>query len=267
MSSEFPIVYIPHGGGPRPVLGADDHQALIDFLRGLGATLGQPKAIVVISAHWEEEIPTLTGAENPGLIYDYYNFPPESYTIEYPAPGAPALAQSVRQLLDKKGIAATIDPQRGFDHGLFIPLKLVYPEADIPCIQLSLRSDLDPAKHIELGRALAELRQQGVLLFGSGLSFHNLQAFFTDDPGNNEDVEFQHWLLDALVNPRLSEPERTQMLIDWRRAPHASYCHPREEHLLPLHVCYGASLADQSGARIVFDDVIMGRKALGVMWS
>lgn len=258
------IVYLPHGGGPLPILGDPGHQAMVDFMVQLPSQLTRPDAILVISAHWEESIVTLLGTPNPPMFYDYYGFPAEAYEITYPAPGDPALAERIAGLLEKVNIPAHLDTRRGFDHGLFIPLKLMYPEADIPTLQLSLLRGLDPAAHIALGKALRELLGENILVLGSGFSFHNQRAFFgqalgAPDPANDA---FQDWLVETCAGP-LSQEEREQDLIAWERAPHARYCHPREEHLLPLHVCLG--MADKP-AKLVFDDQILGKRGVAFLW-
>lgn len=259
------VVYFSHGGGPLPILGDPGHQAMVDFMRQLPSQLGKPDAILVISAHWEERAATLIGAEHPAMFYDYYGFPAEAYEITYPASGSPALAKRIARLLNKNNIPTHIDPQRGFDHGLFIPLKLMYPQADIPSLQLSLLQGLNPAAHIALGNALRELRQENILVVGSGFSFHNLRAFSWEganapDPANEA---FQNWLIETCVAP-MSQAEREQRLIEWEKAPSARYCHPREEHLLPLHVCLG--MADKP-AKLVFDDRILGKRSVGFLWG
>jgi len=262
-----PVLYIPHGGGPLPLLGDPQHAALTAFLQNIRNLLDTPKAILLISAHWEESLATLTGANQPELIYDYYGFPPESYEIEYPAPGAPDLSQHIASLLDQQGIKARLDPERGFDHGMFIPLKLMYPEATIPVVQLSLLSSLDPFEHIALGKALSAIRQENILSVGSGLSFHNLRAFFRPSVlPENTDIQFDRWLVDTCTSTGLSMEQREERLIDWEQAPFARDCHPREEHLLPLHVCYGMAAAGSEAATLVFNDVIMGRQVSGFLW-
>lgn len=258
------MVYLSHGGGPLPILGDASHQAMIDFMVRLPALLARPAAILVISAHWEERAVTLQGAEQPPMLYDYYGFPEAAYAITYPAPGSPALAARLAALFGRHGIPAAVDPQRGFDHGLFIPLKLMYPTADIPVLQLSLLRSLDPAAHLALGRALAELRDENILVIGSGFSFHNLRAFdwrglATPDPANDA---FQDWLIETCAGP-LTQAEREQRLIAWSLAPAARYCHPREEHLLPLHVCAGMA---GSAAQVVFDDRILGKRGVAFLW-
>jgi aromatic ring-opening dioxygenase catalytic subunit (LigB family) len=258
------IVFFSHGGGPLPILGDPGHKAMIDFMIQLPSQLKKPDAILVISAHWEESAATLLGAQNPAMFYDYYGFPDQAYEITYPAPGSPEYANKISGLLEKNNIPTYIDPQRGFDHGLFIPLKLMYPEADIPCLQLSLLRGLNPKAHIALGKALRGLQNENILVIGSGFSFHNMRAFSwqgigAPDPANDA---FQNWLIEVCTGP-LPHSEREQRLIEWEKAPSARYCHPREEHLLPLHVCLG--MADEP-ARLIFDDQILGKRGVAFLW-
>jgi len=237
------VLYLSHGGGPLPLLGDKGHQNMVNFIREVAPQLVKPSAILVISAHWEESKPTITSGKSPSLIYDYYGFPKASYEIEYPAPGAPELANKIFNLLGKAGIEAKLDDQRGFDHGLFVPLKMLYPEANIPCVQLSLVNSLQPEEHIQMGKALADLRKDNVLVIGSGFSFHNLKEFFM--PSTKEakamNESFEQWLIETCSSSHFTEQEREQRLRNWHAAPAASYCHPRAEHLLPLHVCYGVA--------------------------
>jgi 4,5-DOPA dioxygenase extradiol len=258
------IVYFSHGGGPLPILGDPGHQAMVDFIRRLPAQLTRPDAILVVSAHWEESVATMLGAPNPPMLYDYYGFPQESYEVTYPAPGHPDLTERIAGLLEENRIPVRIDTRRGFDHGLFIPLKLMYPEADIPSLQLSLLHGLDPAAHIVLGKALRELLGENILVIGSGFSFHNQNAFFerasgAPDPANDA---FHTWLIETCTGP-LSQAGREQSLIAWEKAPSARYCHPREEHLLPLHVCVGMA---GNPAETVFDDQILGKRGVAFLW-
>ncbi len=260
-----PVLFLPHGGGPLPLLGDPGHKQMVDFLTRIRPTLGRPSAILVISAHWEERRPTITSGAFPPLIYDYSGFPEESYEIQYPAPGNPTLAREAARMLKESGFDPQLDDRRGFDHGLFVPLKLLFPQAEYPCIQISLVRDLDAATHIRLGNALSGLRKQDVLIIGSGFSFHNLRAFFTlegdvQDPRNDA---FQQWLVDLCTTKDTTQEEREKGLIAWESAPNARYCHPREEHLLPLHVCCGIA---GSPAQLVFDGEILGKKAIGLLW-
>ena len=259
------ILFIPHGGGPLPLLGDPGHTELIDFLSGIGNELTRPEAIVVVSAHWEAARPSLTSAGRPELIYDYYGFPAESYQLSYPAVGKPDLAHALARQLEHEGFEVDLAPARGFDHGLFVPLKLIYPEADIPCIQLSLVNSLDPLTHVRIGEALQPLRDENILVLGSGFSFHNLRALVSDDPGRPDprNEAFEHWLIDTCTRQDLPEQERRQRLVDWSAAPHADYCHPRSEHLLPLHLCYGLAAGP---ARLVFEGRVLGKRASAFLW-
>jgi aromatic ring-opening dioxygenase catalytic subunit (LigB family) len=259
--ARLPSLYIPHGGGPcffmpPPPGRPDPWQPMGDFLRGLAAEIGQlPRAVLVISGHWEEKVPTVTTGAAPALIYDYYGFPPHTYELRYPAPGEPALAEAIRVRLGQSGIAAGADVARGFDHGVFIPFLLIYPEADIPVVQLSLDASLDPAAHLAIGRALEPLRDEGVLIVGSGLSFHNLRAFFGGDRRvAAEAAAFDAWLTDAVTAP--DPARRDAELTRWAMAPGARASHPREEHLLPLMVAAGAAGADPGQRN--FHDLLFG---------
>lgn len=265
MSTQTDVLFISHGGGPMPLLGDPGHREMVDRLTGIAGTLRKPSAILVISAHWEEAVPTVSSGANPGLIYDYYGFPPESYEIQYPCPGEPALAEQVRQALENAGISARLDEQRGLDHGVFVPLKLMYPNADIPCVQLSLVNSLDAAAHLAIGRALQALDYDNLLVIGSGFSFHNMRAFFAP---NTPDIQahnqaFEDWLEHTCTANDMGESERTERLIHWELAPYARFCHPREEHLLPLHVCYG--LAGKASERHV-SATILGKKSGMFYW-
>lgn len=260
------ILFLSHGGGPLPLLGDPGHRQMVDCLSTIAGKLRPPAAIVVISAHWEEPVATLTAGAHPALIYDYVGFPPESYAISYPCAGHPPLAQRIQALLSQAQIPARLDGQRGFDHGLFVPLKLLFPEATIPCVQLSLLSSLDPAEHWALGRALQPLTRENVLVIGSGFSFHNLQQFFGSRTPESvaANTAFEAWLVETVSSPAISQQDRERRLIHWEQAPGARQCHPREEHLLPLHVCCGLA---QSACSEVFELEILHRKTCMVLWQ
>jgi len=252
----MPVVFLPHGGGPWPFIempfGSTAELAeLTHYLQSL-RTLPQtaPKALLVISGHWEEPVPTVMTSPRPPMLYDYYGFPPEAYTIQWPAPGNPALAERVRELLEAAGIRTAADSGRGFDHGAFVPLKLTYPDADVPAIQLSLKRGLDPKEHIEMGRALAPLREEGVFIIGSGMTFHNLGAFGPQAAPYSE--RFDQWLRQTAT---LDEKERNAGLARWSQAPAARIAHPREEHLLPLMVIAGAAGSDRG--RIAYNGTVL----------
>ncbi len=248
-TTRLPVAYLPHGGGPWPFvdipLGAPEElAALTEYLRSL-KTLSKtpPRAVLMISAHWEATEPTVTTAERPALLYDYSGFPAEAYKITWPAPGNPALAARVRELLSAAGIASETSADRGYDHGTFVPMKITWPEADIPTVQLSLKKGLDPAAHIASGRALAPLRDEGVLILGSGMSFHNMRAFAMPRAEVQAmSRDFDGWLNETIA---MDPAERDRRLTAWETAPSARLCHPREEHLLPLMVVAGAAGADR----------------------
>ena len=257
------VLCIPHGGGPMPVLGEPSHGALIDFLTGAEDLVGRPTAILLVSAHWECPQPTLTSGAHPELIYDYGGFPPETYELRYPAPGSPDLAQRAAGLLEGAGFAPRLDDRRGFDHGMFIPLMLMYPDAAIPVVQLSLLGSLDPAAHLAMGAAIAELADDDVLILGSGFTFHNMNAFFSSSGEDPDNEAFERWLDHAVTDPGIDPDERARLLAGWADAPGARWCHPREEHLLPMHVCAGAG---GGPARRVFDGTVLGKRASGYAW-
>ena len=258
------IIYFSHGGGPLPILGDPGHKEMISFMKKLPESLKKPEAVIVISAHWEEKSPTIIGNRNPSLFYDYYGFPEETYKIKYPVPDNLELAEKINKLFKKNNIQSEIDSERGLDHGVFIPLLMMYPEADMPITQVSLMKGLDPDKHISMGKVLNQLSEEKVLIIGSGFSFHNMRAF--DWSGSNEsdkkNNEFQDWLIDVSTGD-YSEQEREDKLRDWKNAPNSEYCHPREEHLIPLHVCCGT--AGRKG-EIIFDNYILGKRAIAVKW-
>jgi aromatic ring-opening dioxygenase catalytic subunit (LigB family) len=256
MTAIQPSLYIPHGGGPCFFM--PDPQGIWTkmeaYLAGLLESLPEkPSALLVVSGHWEERGFAFTGLEaHPGLVFDYYGFPPETYQLTWPAPGAPWLAERGAQLLREAGLPAGIHPARGFDHGVFIPMKVAFPEADIPCVQMSLTAGLDPALHLAAGAALAPLREEGVLVIGSGMSFHNLRAY-GDPRVEGLSKEFDSWLMAAA---EAESGKRAELLAHWAEAPFARLCHPREEHLLPLMVAAGAS--QQPGTKDYGEVVLSG---------
>ncbi|MCC5878821.1 MAG: dioxygenase [Idiomarina sp.] len=260
------IIYLSHGGGPMPLMDDPSHKDLIEQLQHKAQQLQKPDAIVVVSAHWEAQQTTVTSSRKPDLIYDYSGFPAETYEITYPSPGSPEFAGQIVQALKSEGISAAEDPHRGLDHGVFVPLKIMFPQADIPVVQLSLLSSLDARAHLELGRALRGLKGQHILLIGSGFSFHNMRAFVRSGEAQEDaqNIAFEAWLEDTCCNPDISEATRYEQLANWDQAPHARYCHPREEHLLPLHVCYGMAGQPANEHRSV---QVLGKQATMLHWQ
>lgn len=255
MSVRFPVYFLSHGGGPWPYIdGVREQYAVTEAaLRALPQSLpSRPQAILVITGHWEEPVFTVSSAERPPTIYDYYGFPEHTYHIQYPAPGSPALAARVRLLLDGAGITSAEDTAHGFDHGTFVPLGLMFPDADVPVVLLSLTSGYDAAEHIRAGQALQPLRDEGVLIIGSGLSYHNMQSF--RQAGALEVSQaFEQYLHEAVT---ATDPAtRIKMLREWQGAPAARLAHPHEDHLLPLMVAAGAA-GEDAGRRIIVDEVM-----------
>ncbi|MAD74644.1 MAG: dioxygenase [Rheinheimera sp.] len=252
-----PAYFIPHGAGPCFFMNwnpTGTWQQMAAFLSGIEAQLPMtPTAILLISAHWQEDAFTLTAAAKPGLIYDYFGFPESTYQLTYPAPGAPELAATIAKRISAAGLPSRLDQRRGLDHGAFIPLKLMFAKADIPVVQLSLQRGLDAAAHLQLGEALAPLREQGVLIVGSGMSFHNMRGY--GDPRYTAPSEkFDHWLTEAV---QAAPAARYTLLQQWQSAPCAVDCHPLggEEHLLPLMVVVGAAAADK-GSKVYSENVL-----------
>jgi aromatic ring-opening dioxygenase catalytic subunit (LigB family) len=244
--TKLPTYFISHGGGPWPWL-KDEWGGMMNqleaSLKAIAAELGEkPKAVLVVSGHWEAPEFTVMASPRPPMVYDYTGFPPHTYQVTYPAPGDPALAARIQSLLEGAGIPARLDAQRGFDHGTFTPLVAMYPLADVPVVQVSLKHGYDPEAHLALGRALAPLREEGVLIVGSGLSYHNLYAMRS--PGAKDaSKRFDDWLQQALTEA----PEaRVRQLRAWSTAPAAREAHPEEDHLIPLMVAVGAAESEEA---------------------
>lgn len=234
---------------------------LAAYLRGIDARIGaRPKAVLVVSGHWETPQPTINTAERHKLLFDYYGFPDHTYRLKYPAPGAPELEPRVRKLLEDAGFELEADAKRGLDHGVFVPFMLMYPNADVPIVQLSLQQSLDPAMHLAIGRALAPLRERGILIVGSGMSYHNLAAMFSGR-GAEAAASFDAWLGDAVSDAR----SRDEKLTAWKNAPGGREAHPRAEHLLPLMVAAGAADGD-AGVR-TFGESIAGKAISGFQFG
>ena len=256
MTERTPTYFISHGGGPWPWL-----PSLRERMTELEASLKEmvaswtetPRAILMISGHWEEKGTVgIMSSANPPMLYDYFGFPPETYEIQYTAPGAPDLAQEAYDLLTSAGITAKLDPERGFDHGTFAPLQAMYPNADVPVFQISLNANYDPLEHVKIGRALKPLRDKGVVIIGSGLSFHNLAIL--NERGAKPSQEFDAWLTETLALPK---DERLDNLLKWETAPAARVAHKEEDHLVPLFVALGAA-EDEGVTRVYHEPDFLG---------
>ena len=258
--SRTPTFFIPHGGGPCFFMDwtmgpRDTWDNMAAWLKAVPQAVGpKPDAIVVISAHWEEPEFTVTTSAQPPLLFDYYGFPDYTYKLTYPAPVAHDLGTKVRKLLSDAGIESGEDTQRDYDHGIFVPLKVAFPDADIPILQLSLQQNLDPAFHVKVGKALAPLREQNIPIIGSGLSFHNLRAL-GDPRVNAPAAAWDQWLTHTLCEETPEERERD--IINWEKAPGARISHAEEEHLLPLMIAVGA--AENDPGHHVYSGTIWGK--------
>ncbi|MDW7655775.1 MAG: class III extradiol ring-cleavage dioxygenase [Bacillota bacterium] len=258
------LIYFSHGGGPLPILADPSHEKMIRFMHHIPTMIHRPEAIIVFSAHWEENVLSIQNSQQPSILYDYYGFPAAAYKIEYPCRGSRELAAKADDAIQRFDINCRLDDDRPYDHGSYIPLKMMYPEADIPVIQISLDHSLDPLAHLNIGKALMPLLAENVLIIGSGFSFHNLNAFDfagREIPDLHNDA-FQDSLVKICCNEE-DEAEKWQQLAQWVNLPWARYCHPREEHLLPLHVCVGAAAGK---AQLIFDDYILGKRAVAFLW-
>jgi len=252
--TRFPVFFLSHGGGPWPFM--DDRRVqYATTAREFGALPqrlpARPRAVLVITGHWEADVFTVSTSAHPPMVYDYFGFPEHTYHLKYPAPGDPGLAAAAKGLLVRAGIDCREDGNQGFDHGTFVPLGLMYPDADMPIVLLSLKAGYDPAEHIKAGQALASLREEGVLIVGSGLTYHNMRGFGRPE-SRAVSYEFEAYLNEAIG---AADPERRNaMLSDWAAAPGARLAHPREDHLMPLMVAAGAAGSD-SGHRLFVDEV------------
>lgn len=266
--TRFPAMFVAHGAGPLPLLSPDldrsskrptslySDSSMAAHLRDMSSDLPEtPRAILLISGHWEESTVTVSSMAKPDMIYDYYGFPPESYTFKYDAPGSPEVAAEVLDLLQQNGIECE-SQQRGYDHGAFVPLMLGFPEAQIPVVSLSLHSSMDPKLHVKIGKALAPLRESGVLMIGSGMSFHNMRLFSFTPTGRVHGGDFDSALTEAL---NLTGEDRRRALEQWTSLPGARNAHPREEHLIPLHVIVGAAGDDEPVTK-TYDEVALDAK-------
>lgn len=253
----LPTYFLSHGGGPWPFMKQEfgsTFDVLEASLKRIPAELGaKPKAVLVISGHWEEKQLKVMASARPGMVYDYSGFPAHTYHVRYPAPGSPELAARVQGLLQAAGFPTELDPEQGFDHGTWTVLYPMFPNADVPVVQLSIRRDYDPAAHLAIGRALRALRAEGVLILGSGLSYHNLRRM--DHSARVVSQEFDDWLQATLS---LRDPaERSERIQRWAEAPSARAAHPREDHLVPLFVALGAA-EDEASACVYHEEGFFG---------
>lgn len=254
--TRMPTYFISHGGGPWPWIPqmragfAPLETALANMPKELPEA---PKAILMVSGHWETDEARVMHSARPPMVYDYYGFPAHTYEITYPAPGAPELAERTAQLIRDAGLSVSLDDSQGYDHGTFAPMEVMYPNADMPLYQLSILKNYDPAQHLALGRALAPMRDEGVLIVGSGLSFHNLRMF--GPQAKVPSAAFDDWLTEAMA----ADPAtRTQAMLDWESAPYARVCHKEEDHLVPLFVALGAAEGDKATRTYHQTDVMGG---------
>lgn len=261
----FPVLFISHGGGPWPYVKElrDKFAITARELENLPATLpAKPNAVLVITGHWQEPEFTVSSATHPPMEYDYYGFPEHTYHVQYPAAGSPKLSRRVCELLKAADIKCIKDVNRGFDHGVFVPMSLMYPQAEIPIVLVSMKSTYDPFEHIRLGEALAPLRDEGVLIIGSGLTYHNMRGFGRHE-SYKPSVKFEQYLNAAIAD---HDPQRrNRALLNWEQAPFARLVHPREDHLIPLMVVAGAAGKD-TGQRIFIDtafEVVMASYRFG----
>ncbi len=255
MSKIQPTYFLSHGGGPWPWLRKEMpfldglHQSLKDVVQSLPE---KPKAIVIVSGHWDEDEFTIMSNPKPPMVYDYYGFPEHTYGIKYPAPGSPELASKIKTVLSKNSISSSLNLERGYDHGVYSLLYPMYPDADIPVVQISMKSDFNPSEQFRLGVALSFLRREGVLIIGSGNLFHNLREM---QRSQMQSEQFDSWIRKVILSKDLEF--RNKEILNWESAPFARYCHPREDHLVPLFVALGA--AHQELGSLVFGESLMGR--------
>ena len=257
-----PTYFINHGGGPcfflEPGPMRDTWRELETYLAGFAVSLSEPpRAILIVSGHWEEDRPTVNVGARPPLLYDYGGFPDYTYRLTWPAPGAPDVAARVRTLLAGAGVDNGENGARGWDHGVFVPMKVIFPDADIPVAQLSMQHGYDPATHLAIGRALKPLRDEGVLILGSGQSYHNMRGFMTGGRPDPAADAFDAWLRQTIVDPAIRDDE----LVRWEGAPGARAAQPREDHLIPLMIAAGAASGEPG--RVAFHGHALGKPISG----
>lgn len=273
-AARAPSLFVPHGAGPMPLMGDRNHKALIEFLTTKGRQIllqreTPLKAILLVTAHWEQPNPTISSGKKHNLLFDYYGFSEEAYHYTYPAPGEPIVAQRAYNLLKNAGFSPKLDDKRGWDHGVFVPLKLLVPDADIPIVQMSVLSSQNAEEHLRMGKALEPLRDEGVAIVGSGLTFHNLAAFHSvrkggDSTNSGSANSFEAALEDACT---INEEERTKKLIKWEDMPGSRESQPKgySEHFMPLLVNAGAGGSDK-GKRVLYWNM-MGFDNSAFLWQ
>lgn len=265
-----PAIFVNHGGGPMPLLGDKDHAGLTKFLRDEvknHLNLEEVKAIILVTAHWEENVVTISSGKHHELYFDYYGFPPESYKYRYDAPGDPELAERIHENLKKAGINSKLDPKRGWDHGVFVPMMLINPAANVPIIQISVLTNQDPEQHYKLGQALYQFRKEGIAVLGSGMSYHNMREFrYSRNKHTVVNKEFDDYL--NKVCTAENEGDRKQGLINWRQQEGATEAHPMHaaEHFMPLIVIAGAG-GSKPGQRIFNWDMSDTFRLSGFVWK
>lgn len=263
-----PSLFINHGGGPYPVMGQHENLEIAESLKSVKnyVDLKQLKAIIVVTAHWEEDIVSISSAAHHDLLYDYNNFPPETYKYKYNAPGDPELAKEIHKALTAEGIRSKLDDKRGWDHGIFIPMMLINPDADIPIVQVSILKNQKAEDHYKLGEVLLQFRKRGVAIFGSGMTYHNEAGFKKARPSDGVIVntEFDSFIDEACKS---EGARRKELFLKWDQQPGALESHPVNEadHLMPLIVNAGAGGAD--AAEKTFSGIYLGKfKIGGYLW-
>lgn len=258
--NKLPTIYLFHGGGPFPLTQEASQYSIRKFLQELPTKIPKPNTIILISAHWESTQVRILSKKEPNLLFDYYGFPKDLYNFKYPAKNNLDVVKKIRELFEKENITYKLDDNRDYDHGVFVPLLLMYPEANIPVVQISLVKGLDPATHFRIGQIIAPLREEGVLILGSGSSFHGFFLNLKKDDLKKHSEIFDQALCDICTNLKYSNEERKKKILEWAKLPSAKYAHPREEHLIPLLVNLGAA-DGMAGERIYedyYDDFKMG---------
>lgn len=252
--TRLPTFFLSHGGGPWPYLSGAFRRHFDQLEASLSSVFDEleaiPKAVLIVSAHWEAETFSFSSHPKPGMYYDYTGFPEHTYRVRYGAPGAPEAARQARNLLVSAGLDAELDPHRGFDHATFTLMQPMRPEADIPVLQMSIRTDLDPEVHLRAGQALAPLRDEGILIIGSGMTYHNLQHL--GESGRAPSRQFNDWLISSLDG--VAANARNRALLGWRNAPGALIAQPEPDHLLPLMAAAGAGAGDRARVQFRQDD-------------